>query len=192
MRRSSAINKRCAYCGASNPETMDHVISDLLYPASKANSKVQRLTVPACKPCNRSWADDEPHFRSVLTLAGDPNATVRELWSGKVMRGFSKLDGRRRVLDVWEQMRAVQTSSGQRHQIFPANDPRVLRILRKTIRGLHYHHGLSSPVPDEMVWVDLLRFAIRMSSHQVCQNITANQVFFNISSSCLMTLKTFR
>lgn len=76
------------------------------------------------------------------------------------MRGFSKLDGRRRVLDVWEQMRAVQTSSGQRHQIFPANDPRVLRILRKTIRGLHYHHGLSSPVPDEMVWVDLLRFAI--------------------------------
>lgn len=154
------MKKRCAYCGAENAKTRDHVISDLLYPASKQNSKVQRLTVPACKACNVGWSDDEPHFRTVLTIAGEPNSIVRELWDGKVNRAFRELDGRRRFSEIWERLRNVKTSDGERHQIFPANDPRVLRILRKIIRGLHYHHDLWNPVPDDMVFVDSLRVKI--------------------------------
>ena len=151
-----AIKKRCAYCGQSNAETVDHVIPRCLYPES-TGSLVQRLTVPACGVCNKSWSDDEAHFRAMMTLAGEANAVATELWKGKVARSFRAADGKRRFLDVWANMEAVQTPSGERHRIFPASDPRFIRVLRKIVRGLHYHHQLWHPVPDDMVGADLLR-----------------------------------
>jgi len=153
--------KHCAYCGATGVAlTREHVIPRALYPASKAGSKVQRLTVPACRACNQSWCDDEPHFRNVLAIAGVPNQTARDLWHTTVMRSFDKEDGRRRLSELWEQMRPVQFSSGDRYAVFPASDPRFIRTMRKIVRGLHYHHKLWSPVPDDMVEVDVLRYVV--------------------------------
>ena len=154
------MNNTCAYCGVENADTDDHVIPNSLYPPSKSNSKIQRLKVPACRTCNHSWSDDEPHFRTVLTLAGEPNQAVRELWNGKVNRSLRDIDGRRRFSDVWAQMQPIDTPEGERHKIYPASDVRFLRVMRKVVRGLHYHHELWSPVPDEMVYVDVLRFGI--------------------------------
>jgi hypothetical protein len=37
----------------------------------------------------------------------------------------------------------------------------VLRIVRKTVRGLCHHHGLLSPVLDGQVMADIYRFAIQ-------------------------------
>jgi hypothetical protein len=56
--------------------------------------------------------------------------------------------------------RPVDTPEGERHKIYPASDDRFLNVMRKVVRGLHYHHNLWSPVPDEMVYVDLLRFIV--------------------------------
>ena len=56
----------CAYCGKLAICESEHVFPDCLYPASKSNSKVQRLTVPACQDCNRSWSNDEEHFHTFL------------------------------------------------------------------------------------------------------------------------------
>jgi hypothetical protein len=44
--------------------------------------------------------------------------------------------------------------------IYPADDERVLRVIRKIIRGLCYHHRLGSPVPESRVWVDIRRLPI--------------------------------
>lgn len=85
--------RRCAYCGSTNASTDDHVVPTALYPHSKAGSRVQRITVPACLPCNKSWADDEVHFRNMLLISGDPNPVVRELWEGKTSRSFTQVDG---------------------------------------------------------------------------------------------------
>ena len=148
-------NKHCAYCGAQAPESVDHVIPNELYPASKSNSTVQRLTVPACSKCNHSWSDDEPHFRTILTLAGEPNAVVRELWEGRVNRSLREKDGPRRLEDVWNQMRPIETSDGLRHKIYPASDERFLKVMKKIVRGLHYHERRSS-VPDDLVSIDVL------------------------------------
>jgi hypothetical protein len=140
--------------------TREHAIPSSLYPSSKQNSKVQRITVPACEECNHGWSDDEAHFRNVLTVAGEPNDAARELWTGKMRRSFKKEDGRRRFIDLYNKMQSIETASGERHKVFPASDPRFLRIMRKIVRSLHHYHGLWTPVPDEMVTADVLRFAI--------------------------------
>lgn len=139
---------------------MDHVIPRALYPLSKAQSDIPRITVPACGPCNGSWADDEAHFRNVLLVAGEATPVVRELWEGKTRRSFAQSDGRRRARDIATQFMPVATPDGDRHMIFPGRDERVLRIVRKTVRGLSHHHGLISPVADRQVLADVQQFAI--------------------------------
>lgn len=85
---------------------------------------------------------------------------MRELWGGSVNRRFGKEDGRRRITDVWAQMRPVKVGATERYAVFPAADRRFMRVLRKIVRGLNYHHGLESPVPDVMVEADVLRYVV--------------------------------
>jgi len=87
--------KPCAYCGG-DASTDDHVVPRALYPPSKAKSRIQRITIDACEACNNGWSNDEPHFRNVLLVAGDPNPAVRELWEGKARRSFTYVDGLKR------------------------------------------------------------------------------------------------
>jgi hypothetical protein len=152
--------RRCAYCGSDDAPTVDHVVSRALYPPSKATSRFARITVPACVPCNAGWTNDEPHFRNVLLLSGEPTPAVRELWEGKTRRSFTYSDGRKRALDLAVQMIPVNTPDGERHLIYPAKDKRVLRVVRKIVRGLCHHHGLLSPVHDGQVLADVQRFEV--------------------------------
>ncbi len=46
--------------------------------------------------------------------------------------------------------------SGQRYIVYPGQDARITRVIRKIVRGLSYHHGLPMPVYDEQIWVDVL------------------------------------
>ena len=157
---ASKRDRRCAYCGSDAAVTVDHVVSRGLYPPSKAASACPRITVPACVPCNSGWADDEPHFRNVILLAGVPTLAVRELWEGKTRRSLKQPDGRRRALEIAKLLVPITTDDGDRHMIYPAQDERVLRVVRKTVRGLCHHHGLLSPVLDGQVLVDIHKFVI--------------------------------
>ena len=151
---------RCAYCGSvAAPTQREHVFPRCLYPGSKAGSRLQRLTVPACNNCNNGWADDEAHFRNILTLAGDPTTEERdELWSSTIRRSFGQSDGVRRMKELLQQMKPTEAQGSQRYVVNPGDDPRVRRIIRKIIRGLSYHHGLNWPVPDDRVRADVLRY----------------------------------
>jgi hypothetical protein len=101
--QANKVLKRCAYCGkAATRLEREHVVPRCLYPASKRTSKVQLLTVSACTSCNRSWSDDEAHFRNVLLIAGEPSVAVRELWDIKAWPSFGKSDGERRLRDLAE------------------------------------------------------------------------------------------
>lgn len=131
-----------------------------LYPPSKTTSRVRRITVPACEPCNNGWSGDEAHFRNVLLMSGESTPVVHELWSGKTKRSFDKCDGRKQAVDLVTQLVPVQTPEGGRHMIYPGRDPRVMRIVRKVIRGLCHHHGLLSPVSDFQVWADVQQFLV--------------------------------
>lgn len=154
------VEKKCGYCGKPALKlTGDHVVSACLYPGSKATSKVQRITIPACSTCNRSWADDEAHFRTVVLMASDPNPAAKELWP-TVVRGLREVDGERRRRDVRQLMEPVQVDGADRWMIYPGRDTRVLRVVRKIVRGLAYYHGLGVVASDSRVWTDVLTFPI--------------------------------
>jgi len=71
--------KICVYCGDEIKKgEREHVFPRCLYPDSKSTSKTQRITVLSCTKCNNGFADDEAHFRNVLTLAGEPNFALKE------------------------------------------------------------------------------------------------------------------
>lgn len=154
------MRKRCAYCGSAEATTVDHVIPRALYPESRRASRVQRITVPACEPCNRSWVDDEPHFRNVLLISGERTPVVDELWYGKARRSFDQVDGIRRLRDIAHRLVPVLIDAAQRHKVYPADDPRVMRVLRKIIRGVSHHHKVLTGVSDEQLWADVQRFAV--------------------------------
>jgi len=158
---SPMIVLRCAYCGKHVAKRdKEHVFPKCLYPPSKAKSKVQRLTIPSCRDCNDGWADDEAHFRNGLAVAGEPNAARRELWEANVLRSFDEIDGLRRACDVADRMKPVNTDAGIRYKIYPGEDERVARVVRKVIKGLCYYHKVLTPVSDKRIWVDVLKYAI--------------------------------
>ena len=152
--------ERCAYCGGNDASTDDHVVPRALYPPAKARSPAQRMKVPACLACNNGWSDDEAHFRNMLLIAGEPNLAVQELWDGKARRSFGYSDGRRRLRDLVRQMVPIQTALGERHMVYPGRDERVMRIVRKVVRGLCHYHKLLTPVADGQVWGDVQRFDV--------------------------------
>lgn len=151
----------CAYCGTDSvPLERDHVPPACLYsPSKKAQGNLQLITVPACSSCNRGYSDDEAHFRNVMLMAGDSNEAVQELWQ-KTWRSFRKVDGERRATEIRRMMVPVRVSGEDRCMIFPGRDERVLRVVRKIVRGLAYHHGLGTPISDHRVWTAVLKYPI--------------------------------
>jgi hypothetical protein len=151
----------CAYCGTlSVPLERDHVPPACLYPPSKkVQGNLQLITVPACSSCNRGYSDDEAHFRTVMLMAGDSNEAVLELWQ-KTWRSFRKVDGVRRASEVHKLMVPVKVSGEDRHMIYPGRDERVLRVVRKIVRGLAHHHRLGTAISDDRVWADVLKYPI--------------------------------
>ncbi len=153
-------NKRCSYCGERRATDKEHVFPRNLYPAFKSSSRIQRLTIPSCNECNAGWSDDEVHFRNVLVIAGDPNEARRELWETTIRRSFNEKDSIRRLRDLVEISHPVEIEGNDRHMVCPGQDDRILRIIKKIIRGLCHHHGVMSAVTEGRVWADILKYQI--------------------------------
>jgi hypothetical protein len=155
----------CSYCG-------EHVFPRSLYPLSRSGSRVRRLTIPSCNECNRGWSDDEVHFRDVLVLAGEPNEARRELWETTIRRSFKEKDGMRRVRDLVEILHPIEIDGNNRQMVYPGQDDRVLRIVRKILHGLCHHHGVMSAVSEKRIWADILKYQIpkEFLSEMACEH----------------------
>jgi hypothetical protein len=136
------------------------MFSRAIFAGLKSCSQVQRLTIPSCKECNNGWSDDEVHFRNVLALAGEPNEARHELWDTTILRSFKKKDGIRRMRDILEIMQPGKNDGNDRHKVYPGQDDRVLRVVKKIIRGLCHHHGIMSAVSEKRIWADILEYQI--------------------------------
>jgi hypothetical protein len=144
--------EKCAYCGREDVLLeREHVVPRCIYPNSRATSRIQRLTVPACRECNGAFSVDEPHFRNMLAIVDQPNNVIQELWQTKIRPSFEKCDGRKQANDILEKMEKVLTEDGERQQVRLGDNERVMRIVRKVARGLCHHHAVMSPVMDIQV-----------------------------------------
>jgi len=148
----------CALCGEFRKTTQEHVVPKSLFSPSIRARNYAPITIATCLECNNGSSDDDAHFRNVMLMAGAPNAPVHEIWDGAARRGFDKVDGRRRALDVFSVMKPVADLPGDQYMIYPANDPRIRGSVRKIARGLCHHHGLGSAIPDSQLFADVLRF----------------------------------
>lgn len=148
----------CSFCAKYKLVTREHVFPNCIYPPSSANSRIQRITIPACKSCNGGSSDDDAHFRNVMALAGNASDAVDQLWTGAIRRGLDQVDGHRRASDVFAIMRPASDVGHDRYRIFPADDGRVLRSVRKIVRGLSRYHNLPPLVAeDDQVFADVQR-----------------------------------
>ncbi len=152
------IRLLCAYCGERDATDKEHVFPKCLYPISKVRSRVQRLTIPSCNVCNNGWADDEAHFRNILSLAGEPNDSRRELWETTVRRSFKQVDGPRRIRDIDNSWELVEIDGKRKHMVYPGKDARVVRVVKKIVRGLSHYHEIQSAVPESRVRVDVMKY----------------------------------
>jgi hypothetical protein len=159
--------KPCAYCGAvTGANTGDHVLPTALYPTT-TDPRVQRAKVPACWQCNNSFSDDETHFRNVITMCGpEPSGGRKEIWE-EIVRSFEppphgEPDGERRFNDVTQCIQHLGTwaDGTPKLWVYPEHDQRVLRIMRKIVRGLCVHKGWLPWVPDEIVIVRKKQYVV--------------------------------
>lgn len=157
MKRRTRL-QNCGLCGSYRITTREHVVPRSLYPESKARSRFQRITIGACFECNNGTADDDAHFRTVVAMAGAHNDIVDELWRGPIRRALAQVDGARRARDVFQLMRPAHDVGPDQYRIYPADDPRILRIVRKIVRGLAHHHKVHDVVLDGQVFADVMRF----------------------------------
>ena len=44
--------------------------------------------------------------------------------------------------------------------VYPGKDKRVLRIVKKVIRGLSHYHEIQSAVSESQIWVDVLKYQV--------------------------------
>lgn len=150
----------CALCGEYRLTTREHVVPRSLYPSSKSRSKFQRITIASCSDCNNGSSDDDAHFRNVILVAGEPNASATELWDGPTRRAFAQIDGVRRAREIFALMEPVPELGGERYKIYPARDERILRTVRKIVRGLAHFHGIQSAIRDNEIVADVMRYTL--------------------------------
>jgi len=66
-------------------------------------------------------------------------------------------------------MRPVKAAHGDRYAVYPGEDERVMRVVRKVIRGLCAYHRIMSPVSDRRVWADVLKYEVPLEFRESMQ-----------------------
>jgi hypothetical protein len=140
----------CAYCGVYKETEPEHVVARSFAPPELRND-CQWVRVRACGKCNRKYSADESDFREFCVLATSPgdNTVKDELFYGAVTRNWRQSDGRGRgaLSRRLGQIRKPDGSplsdrtdlvnvSGLRI----APDGKMLRVVKKIVRGLYYYH----------------------------------------------------
>ena len=65
-----------------------------------------------------------------------------------------------------------------RHIVYPGKDERVLRVIRKIVRGLYHYHRVMSPVCDNQVWADILKYIMPQKFLDLMENHHREQDIF--------------
>jgi hypothetical protein len=92
----------------------------------------------------------------MLVLAGKANMLVQELWETTVTRSLDQPDGIRRARQLFEHIEPVRVEGQNRHMIYPGRDERVMRIVKKIVRGLSHYHKIQSALSEGRIRAEVL------------------------------------
>ena len=134
-------SSNCAYCGKylapDAIQTSDHVVARQMYPDRSPNP--QYIQVTSCGPCNSGFSRDEEHFRAMLAMSGPGNEVIDGIWP-RTLRGLRRNPGP--VHAIAPHARIVGPEGLESVVLYPGEDERVLRTIRKIVRGLWRHHEM--------------------------------------------------
>jgi hypothetical protein len=132
---------RCVLCGINAATSREHVPAESFYePPYPPNL----ITVPACEPCNHGSHLDDDYFLAFLVgrdHPGTPNVleSVRDRVYGKLRRP----DHPGLHIRLLEASTLVRSGAGTEHQKLAVETrpegERMLRVLRKQVRGLAFY-----------------------------------------------------
>ena len=131
----------CAYCGASDRLTRDHIPPEKLFPRPRPGNLI---TVPACGDCHSDTSKDDEYFRLKLCLREDAGDHPRARENLPAI--FRSLSRRKAVgfrKSFFSDIRAVQlrTPAGiyvGRRLCYNVNMVRIRRVVERIVRGLYF------------------------------------------------------
>lgn len=139
----------CAYCGAENPQTVDHVPPKLMLEEPYPDNL---LTVPACLDCNQRFMKNDEYTRAVIALdfraAGNSAAQSR---LPKIFRSMTRPQSKRFADYLRSQLKPSDLVDGTGQPLGLRAEVDVSRIDatgERFARGIYYALA-RVPVPQE-------------------------------------------
>jgi hypothetical protein len=140
----------CAYCGVYTPTEPEHVVPRSFAPKNLRNS-CRWVIVRGCSKCNGGFSADESDFRGFCVLADSPgpNPVKDALFHGAVTRNWQQADDkgtgalRRTLAQIRKPDGSGLTDLSDLvnvNNLRIAPDAKVLRVVKKIVRGLYFHH----------------------------------------------------
>jgi len=135
---------QCAYCGATDSLTVDHVPPKNMFPKPRPNDLI---TVPACSTCNSSASKDDEYFRLTLCLSEqvgtDANARQNR---DTIFRSLERDEavGFRTALVADIRPVRIRTPTGLdlgTRLGFDVDLQRIFGVVERTVRGLFFHEA---------------------------------------------------
>jgi hypothetical protein len=172
----SSYNKQpCAYCGRREDTCHGgHVIPDCIYPLV---SPVTRIKVPECHVCKASWEGDDARFRDVIVISGEANELADEKFFGPISRSFDKPSGHKWRRELRELLVPIEVDGVPRHKVYPLVCERVVRVLKRIVRGLCHKHEIGTCITEKQVGVWVQRWARPPDFHESYTSVSLGDGF---------------
>jgi hypothetical protein len=141
----------CVYCGGKENLSKDHIPPKSLFSTPRPNDLI---TVPSCKRCNEGSSKDDTYFRDVLALRQDLAAhpMVQPLIK-TVLRSFERSESTKYFWSIYSKF--AHYDARTRQGIYVGSQPtlevdldRVVKVVKRIVRGLHYHENQARLNPD--------------------------------------------
>jgi len=141
----------CIYCDRTDDLTRDHIPPKCIFPAPRSSDLI---TVPACRPCNKSYEKDDEYFRVAVTIPGEHqhDASGQKVWKEGVIKGTMRRSARLKN-QIVESIRTLDMRSPAglylgSVQTVRMNRARLDRVAKRIVTGLHWHHFGKVPAAD--------------------------------------------
>jgi hypothetical protein len=132
---------RCVLCGVNPPTTREHIPPESFF---EQPYPPNLITVPACAGCNQGSQKDDDYllaFLVALDHGGTPD--VLDQVRDRVYRGLRRPEHPGLHIRLLQNSTLVRSGVGSEHGRFAVESrpegERMLRVLRKQVRGLAFH-----------------------------------------------------